>query len=192
MRFVPLAAAVLAALAVAACGPGPIRVKEYDYPAWGFKASFQAPPAITEEPASADGKTPHNILAEAHSHNHDFVVTACECPQLPTDLDALSDYLGQHFAKGVGGEVASTTYVATFEDLMGREIRINKDGKPFATIRAFVAGGRSYQVIAVSNYGPSDPAVNDFLYSFHVLDAQGHVTNDIAPAAPPSNTAPPP
>ena len=50
---------------------------------------------------------------------------------------------------------------------MGREIQVSKDGKPYATMRVFLAGGRFYEVVAVSNYGPSDPASNAFLYSFH-------------------------
>jgi hypothetical protein len=175
-------AVVLAAFAVAACKPTRLPVKEYAYPAWGFKASFQTQPVIKDEPASADGTTPHNFLAEAHTHDDDFVVTACDCSQNPADIDGLSDYLGQHFATGVGGKVEGKTWVATFENLMGREIRISKDGKPYATIRVFAAGNRSYQVIAVSNYGPSDRAVIRFLYSFHALDAHGDVTNDIAPA----------
>jgi hypothetical protein len=187
MRVSSVAAVTLTAFAIAACRPARLPAKEYVYPSWGFKASFQTQPVIKDEPASADGSTPHNFLAEAHTHDDDFVVTACECSQSPTDVDGLSDYLGSHFAKGVGGQVASKTYVATFENLFGREIQISKDGKPFATLRVFAVGGRSYQVIAVSNYGPSDPAVVRFLYSFHALDANGDVTNNIAPAAPASN-----
>jgi hypothetical protein len=187
MRVSPVVAVILTAFAIAACRPARLPVKEYVYPSWGFKASFQTPPVIKDEPASADGSTPHNFLAEAHTHDDDFVVTACECSQAPTDLDGLSDYLGAHFAKGVGGQVEGKTYVATFENLMGREVQISKGGKPFATLRVFAVGGRSYQVVAISNYGPSDPAVSDFLYSFHALDAHGDVTNDIAPAASASN-----
>jgi hypothetical protein len=186
MRVFPVTAVILTAFAIAACKPAPLPVKEYVYPSWGFKASFQTPPAITDQPASADGSTPHNFLAEAHTHDYDFVVTAFDVSAQP-DIDTLSDDLGSRLAKYVGGQVAGKTYVATFENLMGREIQISKDGKPFATMRVFVAGDRFYQVVAVSNFGPSDPAVDDFLYSFHALDAHGHVTNDSAPAAPASN-----
>jgi len=191
MRALPAAAVILTALAIAACRPAHLRVKEYVYPAWGFKASFQTPPVIKDEPASADGSTPHNFLAEAHTHNHDFAVTACDCFG-HTDLDALSNDLGSRLATGMGGQMEGKTYVATFEDLMGREIQFNKDGKPYATVRVFQAGGRSYQVLAVSNYGPSDPAVDDFLYSFHAIDAKGAVTNDIAPAAQAGPSSPSP
>jgi hypothetical protein len=189
MRALPAAMAILAALTLAACGPAHLRVKAYAYPAWGFKASFQRPPEIKEEPAAADGSTPHNFLAEAHTHNHDFFVAAFDAPGDNKGVDAFADSVGPAFAKAVGGEARGTTYVATFEDLMGREIPIDKDGKPFATMRVFQAGGRYYEVGAVSNYGPSDPAVNDFLYSFHAIDAKGAVTNDIAPAAQGSNAA---
>ena len=142
---------------------------------------------IKDEPASADGSTPHNFLAEAHTHDYDFVVTAFDVSQSHPDLDTLSDDLGSRLAKALGGQVEGKTYVATFENLMGRETQISKDGKPFATMRVFEAGGRFYEVVAVSNYGPSDPAAVDFLYSFHALDAHGDVTNDIAPPATASN-----
>jgi hypothetical protein len=187
MRVFPVAAVILTAFAIAACKPAPLPVKQYAYPSWGFKASFQTQPVIKDEPASADGSTPHNFLAEAHTHDYDFVVTAFNVAQSPSDLDTLSDDLGSRLAKASGRQVEGTTYVATFENLMGREIQVSKDGKSFATMRVFVAGNRFYEVYAASNHGPSDPAVVDFLYSFHALDAHGDVTNDIAPAAPASN-----
>jgi len=180
------AAAVLTALALAACKPAHLPVKEYVYPAWGFEASFQAPPATKDDPAGPDG-SPHNFLAEAHTHDYDFVVTAFDARNDQRGVDAFADSVGPGLAKAVGGEAQVKTYVATFENLMGRQILIEKDGKPFATMRVFQAGGRYYEVVAVSNYGPSDPAVDDFLYSFHALDANGAVTNDIAPAAPAAN-----
>ena len=182
MRLFRLAGVILTAFALAACKPAPLPVKEYVYPSWGFKASFQTPPAIKDEPASADGSTPRTFLAEAHTHDYDFVVTAFDIAQAHPDLDALSDDLGSRLAKALGAQVDGKTYVATFENLMGREIQFSKGGLPFATMRVFVAGGRFYQVVALSNFGPSDPAVSDFLYSFHALDAHGDVTNDIAPA----------
>jgi hypothetical protein len=58
MRLFRLAGVILTAFALAACKPAPLPVKEYVYPSWGFKASFQTPPAIKDEPASADGSTP--------------------------------------------------------------------------------------------------------------------------------------
>jgi hypothetical protein len=191
MRAFLATAAVLTAFAIVACRPAHLRVKEYVYPAWGFKASFQTPPETKEEPAAADGSTLHNFLAEAHTHNHDFFVAAFDVRRDNPGVDAFADSVGPAFAKAIGGEAEGHTYVATFEDLMGREIPIDKDGKPFATMRVFQAGGRYYEVVAVSNYGPSDPAVNDFLYSFHAIDAKGAVTNDIEPAAPAANAASP-
>jgi len=190
MRHLTLLAICAAALALAGCGGHPIRTKEYVYPAWGFKASFNVPPETKDTPAAADG-TPHSFLAEAHTPNHDFVVTAFDAAP-GHDLDSFGDSASASLAKAMGGVVQGQTYVATFEDLMGREYRIDKAGKPFATLRVFNVGDRFYEVLAVSIYGPSDPAVSDFLYSFHALDAKGDVTNGLSPTAPASNGPAPP
>ena len=190
MRRLTLLAVCVAALALAGCGHR-IKTKEYVYPAWGFKVSFNVPPETKDTPAAADG-TPHSFLAEAHTHNHDFVVTAFDIPPPHGDLDGFGDSTSAYIAKHQGGQVQGQTYVATFEDLMGREFRIDKNGRPYATMRVFQVGDRFYEVIAVSAHGPSDPAVSDFLYSFHALDAKGEVTNGLSPAAPASNGAAPP
>jgi hypothetical protein len=189
MRALPAAAVVLTALVLSACRPAHLPVKEYVYPAWGFKASFQTAPVTKDEPGA--GSSPHNFLAEAHTHDYDFVVTAFDAPDGRPDLDTFADGVGPSLAKAMGGEAQVKTYVATFENLMGRQIQIDKDGKPFATMRVFQTGGRLYEVLAVSNLGPSDPAVDDFLYSFHAIDPSGAVTNGIAPAAPAANAPSP-
>jgi hypothetical protein len=84
----------------------------------------------------------------------------------------------------MGGEVGPETYASTGEGVLGREYAITKDGKPYATIRAFLANGRFYEIGAQSPLGPDDPAVKGFLDTFRITAAPPAVP------PPPANGAP--
>ena len=164
MRFLAAAALGLALLGLGACTPP---MKEYAYPAWGFAAAFQSDPVVTDEPASADGSRPHTLLVEASSGGRDFAVTATDASQASNSPDEMLSQAPQLVANSMGGTVDTTTYVATGA-VVGREVRINKAGKPMMVLRVFVSNGRLYQVGAASVLGLGDPAVKTFLDSFRL------------------------
>jgi hypothetical protein len=179
---VAVIAAGLAALSLASCSPPP---KEYDYPAWGFSASFPGPPKLTETAAAADGSAGHSLLVASDTDLHQFEVFAIEQPSAGQSIDEFADAAGPTVAHSVGGEVESHTYVATVQltdQAMGREILITKHDRPLVKMRVYVVGGRYYQIVARSRFGPSDPAAVAFLDSFKILPT--------APAA--ANATPPP
>jgi hypothetical protein len=165
---------VATALALAACKPAP-PFKEYPYPAWGFVARFWGPPQVVEAPPGP-GK-PHSLLLESKEGGRDFVVSVGEGVRPGVDIDQIGPDYAQRAAKAMGGEVGIETYASTGEGVLGREYPITKDGKPYATIRAFVANGRFYEIGAQSPLGPDDPAVKGFLETFRITSAP--------PAVPP-------
>jgi hypothetical protein len=169
MRTLTAVGAGLAAFSLASCAPPP---KEYDYPAWGFAASFEAPPKVIDTPASADASRPHTLSVEVDRGLRDFVVFVIEAPTSTRSIDQFTDAAAPIIARTMGGEVGPMTYVATVQltnQAMGREVQITKAGRPFAVLRVYQAGGRFYEIGASSKLGPGDPAAGAFLDSFKIL-----------------------
>jgi hypothetical protein len=174
MRRLLILPLVALALCLGACRQ---RVKEYDYPAWGFRISFASPPEVEDKAALPDG-TPHSFTADLDSGVRDFAIEANDAPGT-RDIDQLVDAMIPLMLKGIPkGEVTSHTYAATIEGLMGRQLDISVGGKPIYRVHVFLAGGRLYTIVAKSALGVDDPAVDQFLYSFHTL-----------PGAPAANAA---
>jgi hypothetical protein len=177
---------ILAALAaLAACRAPPL--KDYAYPKWGFVADFPAPPEVTET-AAAPGR-PHALLLESKDAGRDFVVSVGEGVRPDVTIDQIGPDYARRAAKAMGGEVGPESYASTGQGVLGREYAITKDGKPFATIRAFVANDRFYEIGAQSLLGPDDPAVKNFLDLFRITSAPPAVPPPPANAAP-TNAAP--
>jgi hypothetical protein len=169
----------LAFVALCACKPAP-PMKEYAYPAWGFAASFWAPPQVTETPA-APGQ-PHSLMLESKQAGRDFVVSVGEGVRPGVTIDQIGPGFARRAAKNMGGELGPETYASTAQRVLGREYAIIKDGKPYATIRAYLANDRFYETGAQSVLGPDDPAVKAFLDSFRITSAPPAV-----PPPPPAN-----
>jgi hypothetical protein len=162
MRKVLGLAAGLALLTLAACAP-PAPLTAYDFPALGFSASFPAKPEQTDEPLPGGGD---EVGVDGQAAARDFAVTITEVDP-GRDIDALSETASQAMAKRIGGEAEHPTYCATAEGLLGRELILDKNGQPAIKVRFYLVGARFYIMIARSDFGVQDPAVDDFLTSFH-------------------------
>ena len=160
-------AIVLASSAFVGCRPADAPTKEYVYPAWGFKASFPAPPKETDTPAQ--GANSHAFHVEYLDDAHDFAVGTADTSRSPTELDEMADAAAGALAQASGSVAGIKAYDATGEGVDGRKVELTKDGKTIATLRYFVAGGRFYEVLARSARGGDDPAVTGFLDSFHIV-----------------------
>jgi len=171
----------LTALALAACKPAP-PFKEFPYPAWGFVASFWAKPEASEAPPGP-GK-PHSLLLESKEGGRDFVVSVMEGVRPGVDIDQIGPAYAKQAATSLDAQVGPETYASTGQGVLGREYALTKDGKPFATMRAFLANGRFYEIAAQSPLGPDDPAVKGFLDTFRITKAPPAVP------PPPVNGAP--
>lgn len=180
-----IALSLALATCLAACKPPPI--KEYPYPAWGFAASFWAPPQVTETAAAAG--QPHSLLLESKTVGRDFVVSVGEGVRPDVDIEQIGPEFARRAAQAMGGEVGTMTYAATGQGTDGLEFAITKAGKPYATIRTFLANGRFYEIAAQSALGPDDPAAKDFLDSFRITAAPPAVPPPPANGAP-ANAAP--
>jgi hypothetical protein len=181
---VSLIVAAFATLSLGACKPAPPSLKHYDYPALGFSISLPAPPKVTDEPAGADG-SPHMVTVEADDGIRNDAVSITDAPDPQKDIDSLTKAAADAMAKGLDAEPGMPTYAATAEGVDGREFVLSKGGRPGAKVRLFLAGGRFYVLAAKSSAGVDDPAVDDFLTSFHVIAAKPP-----APNAPAANAAP--
>jgi hypothetical protein len=184
MRNLAIPAAVM--LLLAACGGPP--PKQYDYPAWGFSAEFTAPPKVTETPASADGAQPHALVVTEEDGANDFAISAADATRPDKTIDQITEEAAPLVAKTVGGEVGPMTDVATVQtsnQAMGREVSITKGGKPFVTLRIYLANGVFYELAGRTVLGPDDPAAKAFLDSFKILPPAPAKTN--APAATNAN-----
>jgi hypothetical protein len=177
---------VLAALALAACKPAP-PFKEYAYPAWGFVARFWAPPQVTETPARPG--LPHTLVLVSSQAGRDFAVSVREGVRPGIDIDQIGPNIARQTANAVGGELGPETYASTGEGVLGREYSITKDGRPYATVRAYLANGRFYEIGAQSALGPDDPAAKAFLDTFRITKAPPAVPPPPANGAP-ANAAP--
>jgi hypothetical protein len=183
MRTIGAGLVALAAVSLAACKPAAPPLKAYAYPAWAFRASFPAPPVETPMPASADGSQPNADLVEATSNGRDFAVWAGDVSRANMSLNELADSASDHVAQGLGAKAGIPAYAATADRVDGFEYHLTKDGKWLVTMDVFLAGGRLYEVIAKSTLGQDDPAVKDFLISFHTLGGAPEASN----AAPVTN-----
>jgi hypothetical protein len=143
MRALPTIAAVLAAVALASCTPGTPATKDYAYPAWGFKASFQAPPLVTSDPGTADGSKPPSTTVGVNSGGRDFAVWAADVSKADLSIDDLTSSASDHVSKELGFTPSIPAYAATSEGVEGRELSFTKDGRWQATMRVFVSGGRA-------------------------------------------------
>jgi len=187
MSVIAPALLVATTAVLAACKPAP-PFKEYPYPAWGFVARFWALPQTTETPP-APGQ-PHSLLLESKEAGRDFVVSVGEGVRPDVDIDQIGPQYAQRAAKAMEAEVGPETYTSTGEGVLGREYAITKNGRPYATIRAFLANGRFYEIGAQSPLGPDDPAVKGFLDTFRITKAPPAVPPPPANAAP-ADAAPP-
>ncbi len=179
MRRLIVLPLLAAALVTTSCGLTKPATKEYAYPDWGFKVSFEAPPQVTNKPETA--QEPRSLVLETDTGGRDFAVDANDAPNV-TDIDQLTDAAIPFMLQDVkGGQVGTRTYVATFEGLMGRQLDITAPGQPTIRVRIFLAGGRAYTLVAKSAFGAEDPAVSDFLYSFHVLPGTPPVVSNATP-----------
>ena len=169
---------LLSLVALAACRAPPM--KDYAYPKWGFVADFWAPPEATETPAGP-GQL-HTLLLDSQKGGRDFAVSVVEGIRPDVTIDQIGPDLTRQEAQKMGGEVGPETYASTGQGVLGREYAITKNGKPFATVRAFLANGRFYQIAAQSVFGPDDQAVKDFLDLFQITRAP-------SAAPPPANAA---
>lgn len=176
-----LALVSLGALALAACKPAPA-MKEYAYPAWGFAASFWAPPQTVEAPPGPG--RPHMLMLESKQAGRTFALSVREGVRPGVDIDQIGPALAGQAAQAMGGERGVMTYTSTAQGVLGREFAFTKDGKPLATVRTYLANGRFYEIAAQSVLGPDDPAVKDFLDSFRITAAPPAVP------PPPANGAP--
>jgi hypothetical protein len=184
MRYLNLAAVIVSASLAASCG---IPMKAYDYPNYGFTADFPAPPKVEDTTIAQNGA--QIIVLDAQNLGRDFAITVTDVDPA-RDLDALVEDEAQAMAKAVGGEVTYRTYCSTAEGVLGRELVIRKNGDRAVRARYYRSGGRFYILTAKSAMGlnpgaidstpvdpstesgkDSDPAVNDFLTSFHVTPA---------------------
>jgi hypothetical protein len=172
---------VATALALAACKPAP-PFKEYAYPAWGFAARFWAPPEATETPA-APGQ-PHSLMLESRQAGRDFVVSVGEGVRPGVTIDTIGADYARRAAKAMDVDVGPQTYAATGQGVLGREYALMKNGKPYATIRAFLANDRFYEIAAQSVLGPDDPPVKAFLDTFRITAAPPAVPPPAATNAP--------
>ena len=172
-RFVPIA---LAVLALAACKGAP-PTKEYAYPAWGFKASFPAAPVETKQPGAPNGSTPNADRVDSSADGRHFAVWAADVSKTGMSLDDLAKAASGFIAKQMGATAGVPTYTATSDGTLGREYQLMTGGKWRATLRVFLAGGRFYEVIGSSPLGQDDPAVKDFLFSFHTIGAPSAAVN---------------
>ncbi len=169
--------AVSLAFVLVACKPPSPPTKEYAYPAWGFRISFPAPPVATPQPASPDGASPSSYTLESQQDGRDFKVWAADVARTGMSLDDLAKSASGFISKQMASTASAPTYAATSEGVMGREYQLTKDGKWAATLRVFLVGGRFYEVIGSSKYGQGDPALQDFLISFHTLGGAPAATN---------------
>jgi hypothetical protein len=183
----------LVTAAAAACsGPAP-KPTPYANTAWGFGATFQAPPKVSETAASAT--TAHSILVEANAGGDDFMVNVIDATTATADPDTILNNDPQVRAQAMDVDVGSVTNT-TVGDINGHEARFDKDGKPVMLMRVFYINGRLYEVSANSEKGPTDPAVKAFLDSFHLVasgdappdaDASANAANAPATTAPATN-----
>jgi hypothetical protein len=177
-----VAVPTLVVLVLAACGPPPSpRLAERAYPAWGYKASFPDTPQETAKAGAPDGSEPASLMVETSGPKRDFGVWAGDVSRLGQTLDELASNGSQHVAQGMHGTLGVRAYAATAEAVDGYEYPLMKEGKWYGVMRVFLVNGRFYEVIAESAYGEDDPAVKDFLGSFHIIGAP--------PPAAPANAA---
>jgi hypothetical protein len=189
MRRFATAVVGIALAAVAACSPPP-KPQAYVNSAWGFGATFPAPPKITETQASATEA--HSLLVEANTDGRDFAVNVLDATGAEGAPSEILDRAQQVLAQSQQLDVGKTGSVM-MGDITGREVRFDKDGSPVMLARLFMINGRLYEVNANSAKGPTDPAVKAFLDSFHLVatgDAPPNADVSPADAAPPANAAP--
>jgi hypothetical protein len=178
MRAPSVAAAILlAALAFTGCKPAAPPTKAYAYPAWGFKVSFPAAPVELKQPGSPNGSAPNADRVESIAGGHHFAVWAADVSRTGMSLDDLAKAASGYIAKQMKATASVPTYAATGDGVMGRQYQLTSDGKWRATLRVFLAGGRFYEVIGSSTAGQDDPALTDFLASFHTIGVASTATN---------------
>ncbi len=164
MRIITAGALSLALLALTACSKP--QWKEYDYPAWGFGVSFQAQPAVTDTPGTAN--TPHSFQAQATQDGVNLVVIAIDSQAAgKSDQDLLAD-IPDEMVRGSEGTVKSLVN-ATSGKLVGRDITIDHGADPTERARVFVLNGRVYQVITQTPQDSDAATATKFLDSFHLL-----------------------
>ncbi|HEY3887140.1 MAG TPA: hypothetical protein VGL73_01105 [Caulobacteraceae bacterium] len=166
MRIVRIVVLTVA-MAAWACTPVP-PFKAYAYPSWGFAVSFRGAPTVTDTPAAPDGSTAHTLLVESSLAGRDDLVNVIDGSSSAKSEDqALADAPAT-LAGSVGGTLGPITYAATGETI-GREFVLNRQGRPPARVRIFVANKHLYELIAQSSLGTDDPETANFLTSFRLL-----------------------
>jgi len=167
MRIVRTTVLTVAMAAVWACAPAP-PLKEYVYPNWDFAVSFRGTPKVTDTPAAADGSTVHTLLVESSVAGRDNLVNVIDGSGSAKSEDQALEDAPATLASAMGGTLGPITYAASGQTI-GREFLLNRQGKPSARVRIFVANKHLYELIAQSDRGPDDPETANFLALFRLL-----------------------
>jgi hypothetical protein len=167
MRIAAAAVLALSLIALTSCSkPKPQPWKEYDYPAWGFAASFRMAPTVTDTPASAS--TPRSFKLEAVEGATDLVVLVTDASVTDKTDAQLLTAIPQDMVESSGGTVTGHADVASGK-VVGRELTIDRGADPTERARVFVANHRIYQVITRLPTGGDAAEVTQFLNAFHLL-----------------------
>ena len=182
MRYLNLAAVIASASLVASCG---LPMTTYPYPKYGFTVDFPSAPKMKDRINPQNGA--HITVLESRRLGRDFEITFTDVP--PRDIDALVDDMSRAMVRTVGGQVTYRTECATPEGVFGRELVFSKGGRRAVRARFYLSGARFYMLTAKSVAGlnptpeeesvdpatesgkDEDPAVTDFLSSFHLTPA---------------------
>jgi len=182
MRYLNLAAVIASASLAASCG---LPMTTYPYPKYGFTVDFPSAPKMKDTINPQNGA--HITVLESRRLGRDFEVTFTDVA--PRDIDALVEDMSQAMTRLVGGQVTYRTECATPEGVFGRELVFSKGGRRAVRARFYLSGARFYMLTAKSVAGLSpaaeeegvdpstesgkdeDPAVGQFLNSFHVTPA---------------------
>ncbi|HUO12178.1 MAG TPA: hypothetical protein VMU37_05420 [Caulobacteraceae bacterium] len=184
MRTIATVTLSLSFVALAACSkPAP---KEYAYPAWNFAATFTGEPKVTETKAS--GPQPASFLAVGSSAGRDYSIYVMDASGATVGPNQLLENAAQALASSQDIDLGPNTPVTT-DGVAGRQVLFNKNDKPAALVRFFLAGGKLYEVNATVPAGAADPTARAFLDSFRLLTppvaaapAANAATNAAAPA----------
>ncbi|HEY3799493.1 MAG TPA: hypothetical protein VGL58_14165 [Caulobacteraceae bacterium] len=166
MRLAAIATlTALSAAALAACShPTPTPYTNTD---WGFSATFQAPPKVTETKASATAS--HSLLVDSSAFGDDFSVNVVDAGGPTSSADQVLNAAPNALSQSMGIDVGAVTYVAT-QGVTGREVRFDRSERPVMLMRIYFAGGKLYEVSADAAKGVTDPAAKAFLDSFKLTN----------------------
>lgn len=147
MRIVTATALALGLLSLTACTKP---WKEYNYPAWGFSASFREVPHTREKPADPKTATPHSFQVEAVQGDSDFRVSVIDANSPDKTEDQIRSDAPNQIIRSVSGTVKGPPTPVTASGVAGQEITIDRGSDPAERVRIFVVNHKLYQVIVQS------------------------------------------